>query len=358
MGLMVAVGAATVISVTTVLETVAVVGAVLSVAGMVTKNKTLSMVGAGLGLVGGIGALASGALGGSAALFGAGEAGGGEAASAGSAFGGAASDASNAATYGATAAFDTGNAAGAGAGTAITTAAGDVAAQTPDIISTLANAPATAEAPVVNAASSPNIATAEEMGSGFRTAASTEPLPTDLTTGAATSQTTTSAAPTTTGTINNVSGLPPTGAAPTPGSVTLANGSVVEPGGILPGDTPIPPEPPLGGAPSEPSMLSNILKYAGQHPVVAMGALQAGGSLLSGMFSSVTPAQAAYYNSEAAKNQAAANLTAMQTANLQAPKAIATSAPVTGTPKELVPGYTGLINQAGAPRPNVTGAVV
>ena len=68
MGVVAAVTGA-VISVTTVLESVAVVGAVVGAVGAVTGNKTLGMIGLGLGLVGGVGALATSALGaGSAAI--------------------------------------------------------------------------------------------------------------------------------------------------------------------------------------------------------------------------------------------------------------------------------------------------
>ena len=73
MGLVAGIGAAigVVTTVAGALETVAAVGAVIGVVGAVTKNPVLSKVGLGLGVVGGIGALASSALGiGTTALFG------------------------------------------------------------------------------------------------------------------------------------------------------------------------------------------------------------------------------------------------------------------------------------------------
>ena len=54
-------------------------------------------------------------------------------------------------------------------------------------------------------------------------------------------------------------------------------------------------------------------------------------------------------NAQAAANQAAANFQTQQLSNMQAPKAVAASAPVTGTPQTLVPAQQqqpGFINQA------------
>ncbi len=103
-------------------------------------------------------------------------------------------------------------------------------------------------------------------------------------------------------------------------------------------------------------MFGSILDFAKKNPVVALGALQAGGSLLSGATSTLTPAQVTALNAQAAANDAAAALTKQQTSNLAAPKAVASSAPVTGTPQPLVPQAArsaGLINSA--PQTLVTG---
>jgi hypothetical protein len=106
--------------------------------------------------------------------------------------------------------------------------------------------------------------------------------------------------------------------------------------------------------------------YAGEHPVIALGALQAGGSLLTGAFSTLTPAQVNAYNAQAAANDAAAAFTRSQTQNLQMPKSVAYSAPVTGS-AQLVPiaaqptaapaaaPAPGFINQAPVPSAPVTG---
>ncbi len=120
------------------------------------------------------------------------------------------------------------------------------------------------------------------------------------------------------------------------------------------------------GAPAEASggiggAFSGLVDYAGKHPVVALGALQGAGSLLTGAFSTVTPAQTAALNAQAAANDAATALVKQQTANLAAPKAVASSAPVTGAPQQLVPPPTappppsGFINQAPVQSPRITG---
>ena len=101
-------------------------------------------------------------------------------------------------------------------------------------------------------------------------------------------------------------------------------------------------------------IFGKIATFAGDHPVAALGVLQAGSSLLSGATSTLTPAQVAYYNANAANNNAAAALAQRQLATMSMPKATASLTPVSGTPSALVPG--GLINAAPRLAP-VTGAV-
>jgi hypothetical protein len=97
-------------------------------------------------------------------------------------------------------------------------------------------------------------------------------------------------------------------------------------------------------------VFGQVLKFANDNKVVTAGILQAGGSLLSGLTSTLTPAQVAALNAQANANNAAAALTQQQTANLAMPKAVASSTPVTGTPGQLVPSQPapapGLINSA------------
>jgi hypothetical protein len=112
---------------------------------------------------------------------------------------------------------------------------------------------------------------------------------------------------------------------------------------------------------------SGLLDYANNHQLIAYGAIQAGGALLSGLTSTLTPANVNQLNSQAALNDAAAAEQKMQTANLQMPKAVASSVPVTGTPQMLVPpatpptpvvqptGPAGFINQNPVPSQPITG---
>lgn len=313
MGLIVAVGFAEAISVVTVLESVAAVGAVLSVVGAVTKNKTLSTIGLGLGVVGGVGALAAGALGASSVLASGAEA----STAAGDAA--AVAQAGDAATIGAGAA----PLGGGVAGDALTTATAGVGAAdaVPDTIGALS---ATSEENLTLAS------TAKDVGS----TAATNPADA-VASGTTGSPSTGVTAPATTATT----ATPP----PSPPAVPSTS-SGVDTGTW---DTPTPK--------ADASVLDKLVTYAGKYPVVALGVLQAGGSLLSGAFSSLTPAQAAEANARAAANDAAAAQQRMQTANLQMPKAVASSAPVTGSPQTLVPAPpAGFINQPQQIR--VTGA--
>jgi hypothetical protein len=112
-----------------------------------------------------------------------------------------------------------------------------------------------------------------------------------------------------------------------------------------------------GGTPAATSPFSNLLSGIGDftknNQMLSYGILQAGGSLLTGAFSTLTPAQVTALDAQAAANNAASALTAQQTANLAMPKSVASSSPVTGAPAQLVPSPAGFINQA--PRPQVTG---
>jgi hypothetical protein len=87
------------------------------------------------------------------------------------------------------------------------------------------------------------------------------------------------------------------------------------------------------------STLGSLLGLAKSgNGLVGYGLIQAGGSLLSGLTSTLTPAQVKALDAQAAANNAAAALQTQQTQNLAMPKAVASSVPVTGTPATLVPG--------------------
>lgn len=343
------VGGIAAISATTALEIVAAVGATVGAIGAVTRDKTLSTVGLALGAVGGIGALAS-----SAGLFGAEAASGaslfgGTPEATGSAFGSAASDASNAATYGATAGSTVaGEAASAGMSVADAASANTIdfiagtsaaSAAPPGDLTTLATtsenaldpaAALTGARPTALAAGSDT--TTNILGGGV--GLPTPPVP-----------------PSQPPIISDATGSLASGDASASGQgfVNTAGGTPGGGGGVE-GFT-------AGDVPADKGIFGKIMDFADKHPVAALGALQAGGSLLSGATSTLTPAQVNALNAQAAQNQSAANLLTQQQKNLAMPKAVASLAPVTGAPQPLVPPISsGFINAAPKLAP-VTGAV-
>lgn len=348
------------LTVVTALEVVAAVGATVSAVGAVTGNKALTLVGAGLGAVGGIGAVAAGA-----GLL-------GDAAASGASLFGPSAAASTA---------DTGAAAGAGvdataAATGATSSdvidsfAGNAGLETLSGANPLTGAADLAGAPSATAAASGAAsALTPPPGDGTFVGASTNssldtPAATSASTdatGAAGAAPTADATPTTTPTPNL--SMPPTSVTPAAGGVSL-NGPPVTPGDIggtdpLTGETITNAVSPttgqiIGMPDASSGILGNILGVVQKNPLLAFGALQAGGQFLSGLTSTITPAQVGALNAQASANQAAANFTAQQTQNLAQPKPIATLAPVTGTPGNIItPPSAGLIN--GAPPVNVTG---
>jgi hypothetical protein len=159
-----------------------------------------------------------------------------------------------------------------------------------------------------------------------------------------------------------------------PGTLTASGGVATPNVTTVTGLGSATPNPELGGATgfspggatestptSFASVLAGIQDFTKNNQLLTFGALQAGGSLISGLTSTLTPAQVTALNAQAAANDAAAALTKQQTQNLSMPKSVATSAPVTGTPATLVPGVSssapagssaaGFINKA----PAVTG---
>lgn len=352
MGLMVAAGVATAVSVTTVLESVAVVGAVMSAVGAVTKNKTLSTIGLVLGVVGGVGALASSAIGGSAALFGSADAIGSDTAT--GVVSAAGSDAASGGVAG-----GTWDAAGAASD-----AASGAAGAAPDVVGGLASglpeATAAATDPAGSLAGAINPATAVNPADALPGGTAASATPTDQWTLASESTNPADAvAPGTSGTPAAGAGTTSPPALPGqagPGTTAAPAASDISSGvdGGTWDDTP--------ATSSSSNPLSGLLSFANKNPVVALGAMQAGGSFLTGLTSTLTPAQVSALNAQAAANNAAAALSTQQTANLAMPKSVASSAPVTGAPQALVPGAApsapttaqGFINQAPAPS-QVTG---
>lgn len=303
------------------LEVVTAVGATVGAIGAVTGNKDLSLAGMALGLVGGIGALAT-----SAGAFGA------EAAGGSSLFGPGPA---------ASAAEGTGSFAEGVAPATSGTIGGPIDAGTWDVAGGAMSANDAASAGTIDFVT----------GSGLG-----QPPPSDLTTLASTSENATDPAllsgtriskltdaPTslmnsTASTGLESAALNPTGPEGTAQGQTELNQVMAE--GGLTGGTPA-----IDGDASGAGVFGKILKFAGDNKLLTYGAVQAAGSFLSGATSSLTPAQVSALNAQAAANQAAANLATQQTANLAMPRAVATTAPVTGTPAPIIPPRpAGLIN--------------
>lgn len=277
------------------LEVVAAVGATLGAIGVVTRDKTLSTVGLGLGLVGGIGALAT-----SAGLFGA--------------------EAASASIFGPTAAPATSGFTAGAAGSDITSAAVDTASAAS---SGTAPAEAAALVPPAEAGSSGSLM------SGITPPATAElpipPIPPDV--------------------------IPPvaTPAASTGSVATPASGNSIQSDATWSSGWPTAAGP--AGASGESSGFMGVLeKIAGlskSYPALALGTIQAGGSFLSGLTSTLTPAQVNELNARTGLERATAGLSLQQQANLAMPKAVASNTPVTGAPIPIInPAVSpGLINR-------------
>lgn len=306
------------LTVATAFEVVAAVGATVGAIGSVTGNKTMAMVGMGIGAVGAVGGIASAAglfgEAGSAPLFGASptaatqEAGGfaegltpATAGTAGGAIDSGAFDAGG---------MSVADAASNGTLDFMASAQGPTQPTSSDL-TTLATTAQNETDPAVALASTdqPGL-----LGPGAN--AQPNPIPT--------------ATPdTSAGTSTAAAGAPPsTSTSTATPTTTETSGPFIDSGSF---DVP-------GAAKTDtPGVLSSILKFAKDNPLVAYGALQTGGSFLSGLTNTQTPAQIAALNAQAAANQAAANQAKQQTANLAMPKAVAVSTPVTGTPQPLIP---------------------
>jgi hypothetical protein len=335
------VGGIAAISTVTALEVVAAVGATVAAVGAVTKNKALSLAGGVIGAIGAIGGLAAGA-----GLL-------GEAA------------ASNAPLFGAPAAAGTEDAAAAGTVDAVARGAGDTSLGVPD-----ASLPLPPPAPP-GGVGSVDPATGNVITVPQPSAALANPPPDDVTLfSAGAGEVPRTGQPGATQTAQADAS-----AAPTPNAQTAQNTAVPPPPNATPGQagvsTPAPAslgtQPRTGNTGVAPdtgflSSFKGLADFADAHPAVAFGAVQGAASLLSGLTSTLTPAQVSLAQAQAAANDAAAALTKQQTANLAAPKAVASSAPVTGAPQQLVPTApppqatpAGFINQNPVPTQPVTG---
>lgn len=333
----------------TALEVVAAVGATLAAVGSITRDKTLTLVGGAIGLVGAVGGLAAGA-----GLLGAG--------------------ASTDSLFGPSAAASTADAASSSAASA---AGGFAEGLTPATSGTVGGA--------IDAGTfgdGAGLTTAEAASSGtVNFVAGLPPDQTDFTTLSTIGEKVPTAADgltpdaMTTGLLNKPAIVAdPTPSAetadltappPAPPSPVDANGIAAAAGKPAAWQTPGQWAGGVNNADgtstiSGDSIFDKVLAFGDKNKTLVSGVLTVGGKLLEGMTSSLTPAQVNALQAQANANNAAAALTQQQTANLNMPKAVASSTPVTGTPGPLVPpsgapGGPGIINQ---PRlAPVTGAV-
>jgi hypothetical protein len=328
---------------------VGAVGATIGAVGAITKNKTLQMIGLGLGVVGGVGGIASSAgVFGDAGIF----APGGTAAT------------------GATGATDAASAAGAATGaTDAAGAVGDTAAQA----EALAN-PASSYGALSPGSLPTDFAAPDFPGGAVPAAANTASL--DMAPNAADAKDVVTATTDSTTTAADTTKAPPLPGQPKPDAVQAADaGDPIPP---IPPDTPPPQQTPqpwqtgngkwIAGVNDQAGtyntgssttwlgkQFDGITSWAKDNPVLSSGLISGGFGLLKGL-GGTTDAQNAYYNANAQANLSQAKLRDQQFANIAAPKAVAYSPPVGSVPAlgTQLPGTAGLINRA--PTSAVTGA--
>lgn len=333
------------------------VGATLGAVGAVTHNKTLSMIGLGLGVVGGIGGIAS-----SAGVFGA---------EAGSIFtpasqGGASLTGGTGATFADSLTPATTGGAGTGGGGFVDNAPWDV--------------PETAVPAGVGG--TPTADAGSLLNNTTALAGTAAPTATDQATQLASLDMAPNSAETTHLTTGVTDTASDPAAPPLPGQ---PKPDVVQAGQAGDPIPPIPPEttPPAGkiepwqmpggkwaAGVNEASgtfdtgssttwlgrQFDGVTSWAKENPILAAGLVQGGFGLLKGL-GGTTDAQNNYYNATAQANLAQARLHDQQFSNIAAPKAVAYTPPIGGVPGLGVaqPQAAGLINRASTA--GVTGAV-
>ncbi len=331
------------VDVGTTLAIVAAVGATIAAVGAVTNNRTLMIAGGVIGAIGGIGALATsaGIIGADAFSFGSNAASG--LASDSAIAGGITSDAGFAGAVGA----DVVPGGAAAVGDASVSAAGG----TSDIIDQIAGTVQPVEgstSPVIASADAPNVAPTaavdnstipqgvenEQQASslGLPTGQGDSPPPVGQAPTAPTAPSDPTVAGSTPGTANPMD-------AGIPGSYQAAQNAVGKVGAVT---MPATDGSGIWGT------IKDLLGSNGGGRLLS-GVVQAGSSFISGATNGLTPAQIAALNAQAQANQAAANLSNRQQANMAEPLPVASRAPpITGAP-------AGLINTP-PPRIPVTGA--
>jgi hypothetical protein len=133
---------------------------------------------------------------------------------------------------------------------------------------------------------------------------------------------------------------PVTGApAPVPGIPASPEGQAP---GAAAAATPNPPAPPGASDANPPGLFGRLTDFLTNNKnggMIGYGLIQAGGSLVSGLFNPVTPAQVGALNAQAAANRAATSLSTTQQANMAQPLPTASrpvASNVTGVPAGLI----------------------
>ena len=291
-----------------------------------TGNQTLSTIGTVIGAVGGIGGLANAAglidvadvFGSDIANATSGGLGGWMSGGAGAAGGSGTVPTdtgsfglSGAPTTGYDFADNSGAYGGLGAGGQPPSVFSGIASQLQDLTPTVD----TASAPSV----APTVATVGTMGPAWGSA----PATTDTFGDPAGTNTATPTTPAAASPAANTSATPPPNTINNPALIYAGQGTNAPNISILPKDT---------------SVFGTLSNWIEGHPSLALGALMAGGSFLSGATSPLTPAQVTALNAQAEQNQAAANYAAQQTQLLQRQQAnMAQGLPVASrTPPGLI----------------------
>lgn len=303
----------------TALEAVTAIGTTVGVIGAVTGNKALTVAGAGLAVIGGVGSLAA-----NAGLLG--------------------DDASQplSSMFGSDTATESMGDTAAMAGTGTDAPLSGTSAATPSDQSGLINSAGEINPDAVNPVAQQSTAVGAAAGSaqdvlsqnGAANTVSIGPAMDSMTTPATNTTSMPATAPQTPGISSGLSDdslSELNGASPSAVAGTQNVSAALTPAGS-----------------NQTDMLSSILKFGKDNPMIAYGAIQAGGALLSGLTNPMTPAQIDALNAQAEANRAAASLTTAQAANLRQSAPAASSPAVTGTPQ-------GLINRAPAPQSPVTG---
>lgn len=344
----------------TTLAIIAAVGATIGAVGAVTGSKELMIAGGVIGAIGGIGALASSAgIFGSAATLGE-VAAGTTAAETASPFGAASgidAEIGQWASYGSNAGATLSGAPSVSAAApavdntldVVNTVTGNVNTASEPLGSVTANAASPNVNPAVAADATPNATSTGEASATLENFGTPNTTPPGAAPGVAAPQAPGTADPSavTNSVLNGNAGVVtgkvgPLNAeslinAPNSTGITMVRGATTIPSSV---------SAPLGSG-SGSGIFSQLMDVIGKPGVgtLASGVVQAGMSFLSGATNGLTPAQIAALNAQAEANQAAANLSRMQQANMSGNLPVASRTPLVRSPPVTgAPAPVGLIN--------------